>query len=184
MQLATERLVLREFEPGDWFEVRTYQNDPRYLRYYKWTDRSPEAVQAFIQMFLDQQIEEPRIKFQLAMTLKENGRLIGNCGIRMTVRGTHNGNIGYELSPDQWGNGYATEAARAIVDFGFNELRLHRISAECIAENTGSIKVLQKLGFTQEGRLRQNDYFKDRWWDTLLFGILKHEWRSNSAPNP
>ena len=81
--------------------------------------------------------------------------------------------IGYELAPDQWGRGYATEAARAIVAFGFTELRLHRISAWCIAENTASAHVLEKIGMWLEGRLRENEYFKDRWWDTLLYAMLE-----------
>ena len=127
-------------------------------------------------MFLTQQQEEPRIKFQLAVTLKSNRQLIGTCGIRLKSANAHEGDIGYELSPKQWGHGYATEAARSIVVFGFVQLKLHRISSWCMAENVGSAHVLQKLGMQPEGRLRQNEYFKGRWWDTLLFGILACEW--------
>jgi ribosomal-protein-alanine N-acetyltransferase len=178
MELITERLILREFEPSDWPDVLAYQSDPLYLRYYEWTDRTPEAVQAFVQMFLAQQQEQPRLKFQLAVVLKSSQQLIGNCGIRLKSVGAHEGDIGYELSPKHWGHGYATEAARAIVAFGFTQLKLHRIWASCIAENVGSIHVLQKLGMQPEGRLREHEYFKGRWWDTLLFGILEREWES------
>ena len=85
---------------------------------------------------------------------------------------------GYELSPLTWGQGYATEAARAIVRFGFRELRLHRIWAWCNAANAGSARVLAKLRMRQEGRLRDKEYFKGRWWDTLIFAILEDEWRA------
>ena len=179
MELTTERLRLREFEPGDWPAVLAYQSDPRYLRYYEWTDRTPEAVKAFVQMFLAQQQEQPRLKFQLAVVLKSSGQLIGNCGIRLKSPDTHEGDIGYELSPEHWGHGYATEAARAIVTFGFSQLKLHRIGARCIAENVGSAHVLQKLDMQLEGRLRENEYFKGRWWDTSLFGMLEREWKSH-----
>ena len=179
MELITERLLLREFKPSDWPDVLAYQRDPLYLRYYEWTDRTPEAVQAFMQMFLTQQQKEPRLKFQLAVVIKSSGQLIGNCGIRLKSAGAQVGDIGYELSPKHWGHGYATEAARAIVTFGFTQLKLHRIEARCIAENVGSAHVLQKLGMQPEGRLRENAYFKGRWWDTLLFGILDHEWESH-----
>ncbi len=176
MQLTTARLILREFVEDDWPAVLAYQRDPRYLPYYEWTDRTPGDVQRFVQMFLDQQEEHPRHKFQFAVVLKDKQRLIGNCGIRKASADAHEADIGYELAPDHWGRGYATEAARAIVAFGFTELHLHRISAWCIADNTGSVHVLEKAGLGLEGRLRENEYFKDRWWDTLLYAVLKDEW--------
>jgi [ribosomal protein S5]-alanine N-acetyltransferase len=176
MELHTDRLILREFVSADWLEVLVYQRDPRYLRYSDWTDRTPDGVQRFVQMFLDQQAEQPRRKFQLAVTLQAGGRLIGNCGIRQTAAGAREADIGYELSPAQWGHGYATEAARAIVQFGFAELKVHRIWAWCIADNTASARLLERLGLQREGRLREKEYFKGRWWDTLVYGILENEW--------
>ena len=177
MELITERLILREFRENDWPDILAYQADPLYLRFYEWTERTPEAVQEFVQMFLDQQQEQPRTKFQLAVTLESNHQLIGTCGIRMASAGTHEGDIGYELSPKHWSQGYATEAARAMVQFGFTELRLHRIWSWCIADNVRSARVLEKLGMRLEGRLRDKEYFKGRYWDTLLFAILDYEWR-------
>jgi [ribosomal protein S5]-alanine N-acetyltransferase len=178
MELTTERLVLREFKYDDWPDILAYQREPLYLRYYDWTDRTPEAVQAFVRMFLEQQQERPRIKFQLAVVLKSSQQLIGTCGVRMKSADAHEGDIGYELSPHHWGNGYATEAARAIVEFGFTGLKLHRISSWCLADNVASANVLQKVGMQPEGRLRENEYFKGRWWDTLLFGMLDYEWKA------
>jgi ribosomal-protein-alanine N-acetyltransferase len=176
MQLTTDRLILREFVENVWPAVLAYQRDPRYLRYTHWIDRSPQEVKQFVQMFISQQYAQPRTKFQFAVVLQDNQRLIGNCGIRLKSADAHEADIGYELAPDYWGRGYATEAARAIVAFGFTELQLHRISAWCIADNTGSAHVLEKIGLWLEGRLRENEYFKDRWWDTLLYAILKDDW--------
>jgi RimJ/RimL family protein N-acetyltransferase len=177
VQITTERLIIREFRDDDWPAVLAYQSDPLYLRYYEWTDRSPEAVREFVQMFLDHQQAQPRIKFQLAVTLKENNQLIGNCGIRMETAGATEADIGFELAPQHWSKGFATEAARAIVAFGFTELGVHRIWAHAVADNVGSAKVLEKVGMQREGRLREKEYYKGRWWDTLLFAILEHEWR-------
>ena len=176
MELHTPRLLLREFVTADWSAVLAYQRDARYLQYYEWTDRTPGDAQRFVQMFLDQQEEQPRRKFQLAVVLKAGGQLIGNCGIRQTAAGAREADIGYELSPEHWGFGYATEAARAIVQFGFAELRVHRIRAWCIADNVASARVLEKIGLKLEGRLREKEYFKGRWWDTLVYGMLEHEW--------
>ncbi len=129
-------------------------------------------------MFLEQRHEKPRSRYQLAVILKATGQLIGNCGIRMEAADAHVADIGYELDPGHWGHGYATEAARAILDFGFAELGVHRIWSWCIADNVSSARVLQRLGMQLEGRLRENEYFKGRWWDTLMFAILKQEWQS------
>jgi RimJ/RimL family protein N-acetyltransferase len=126
-------------------------------------------------MLIGYQAESPRRKFQLAVTL--DGTLIGNCGIRRKDGNESEADIGYELHPEHWGKGYATEAARAVVAFGFEELALHRVSAWCIADNTGSARVLEKAGLRLEGRLRENERFRGRWWDTLLYGMLRSEWR-------
>lgn len=168
-----------EFEEGDWTAVLAYQCDPLYLRYYEWTERTPEEVQEFIQMFLEQQQERPRTKFQLAVTLKATGQLIGNCGIRRKAADSHEADIGYEFAPEQWGHGYATEAAHTIVGFDFTQLKLHRISSWCVADNAGSAHALQKLEMQSEGRLRENEYYRSRYWDTLLFAILDYEWQAH-----
>jgi ribosomal-protein-alanine N-acetyltransferase len=178
VEIITGRLVLREFRESDWPDILAYQVDPLYLRYYEWTERTPQAVQEFVHMFLEQQQARPRIKFQLAVTLKPDLQLIGTCGIRLASADAHEGDIGYELAPMYWGQGYATEAARAIVQFGFSELRLHRIWSRCVADNVRSAHVLERLGMHLEGRLRENEFFKGRWWDTLLYAILDYEWRA------
>ena len=169
MVLQTPRLILREFAAGDWPAVLAYQSDPRYLRYYAWEGRTPEAVQAFVQMFLDHQRETPRLRYQLAVTLRETGELIGNCGIRLATSETHEAEIGYEPAPDHWGRGYATEAVAAILRFGFDELRVHRITAWLVAENVASARVVEKNGLRLEGRLRDKEVFKGRYWDVLLY---------------
>jgi len=184
MKLETERLILRDFVEDDWHEVLTYQSDPLYLRYYEWTERTPDAVQEFVGWFLDYQKQEPRIKFQLAITLKSNNQLIGNCGIRMETANAPQADIGYELDPKHWNHGYATEAAHAIVDFGFSSFNLHRVWSWCVADNLGSAHILEKLGMHLEGRLRENEYYKGRWWDTLMYAILADEWDAHKQSHP
>ena len=177
MILTTKRLILREFEEEDWRAVLAYQSHPLYLRYYPWTHRTEQDVRAFVRRFLAQREEEPRTKFQFAITLASRGQLIGNAGIRMKTPEAREADIGYELDPRYWGCGYATEAAGALLALGFRELKLHRIWAQCIAENTASARVLEKIGMRQEGHLRENEWVKDRWWDTSLYAILEHEVR-------
>ncbi len=175
MELITARLILREFVAGDWPAVLAYQRDPRYLRLYEWADRAEADVRRFVNMFIEQQKQQPRTRFQLAITLKGDGRLIGNAGIRQGSGGAHEGEIGYELAPDEWGRGYATEAARAVVRFGFEELGLRRVSAWCVADNVASARVLEKVGLTLEGRLRDKEQYKGRYWDVLMYGMVREE---------
>lgn len=181
MQITTARLVLREFTAEDWPAVLHYQRAPRYLQFYHWDERTPNAVQAFVDRFIDAQAEEPRRVFQLAITLRGDNRLIGNCGVRTATAGAREGELGYELDPDAWGRGYATEAATAMLRWGFAELGLHRVAAQCIAENVASARVLEKLGLQLEGRLRENVWMKGRWWDTLVYGVLDREWREREG---
>lgn len=177
MEITTDRLLLREFTADDWQNILVYQSDPEYLRYYTWTERTPEAVQRFINMFIEWRQAEPRIKFQFAITVKGDPTAIGIVGIRKDSHDSHEAAIGYELAREQWGKGYATEVARAMLDFGFTELKLHRIAADCVPENTGSAHVLEKIGMTLEGHLRDKEYYKGRYWDNLLYAILGEEWR-------
>ena len=179
MRLETERLVLREFIIDDWTAVLAYQSDPLYLRYYPWLDRTPGNVRSFINMFLDWQRERPRTKFQLAVILKENEQLIGTCGIRINNVELREANIGYELNSQFWGNGYATEAALAILRFGFEDLGMHRIIANTLAVNKSSARVLEKLGMRLEAQELEKEFFKGRWYDGLTYAILDREWLEN-----
>ncbi len=176
MLLETERLILREFVEEDWQAVLAYQSDPQYLRYYHWSDRSPGAVRAFVKMFLEFQRERPRTKFQLAVIYKEDEQLIGNCGIRINDPDLREANIGYELSSHYWGQGIATEAARALLRFGFEELQMHRIYATTLSANTGSAKVMAKLGMRLEAHELEKEYVKGRWFDSLTYAMLEREW--------
>ncbi|MGD8399251.1 MAG: GNAT family N-acetyltransferase, partial [Anaerolineae bacterium] len=138
--------MLREFTRDDWRAVLAYQSDPRYLRYYPWVERTEVDVRAFVDRQVALQSATPRIKFQLAITLVDGGALVGNCGVRLTEPDAVEGDLGYELAPCHWGRGYATEAAGAMVAFGFGMLGLHRVWGECVADNVASRRVMEKLG--------------------------------------
>jgi RimJ/RimL family protein N-acetyltransferase len=175
MEIKTARLTLREFVDDDWRAVLAYQSDPRYLRLYEWAQRTEEDVRAFVGMFIGWQFEIPRTRFQLAIILR--GALIGNCGVRVKNPDAREAEIGYELDPNFWGNGYATEAARAILDFGFREFDLRRINAWCLAENGASARVLERLGLHCEERFPAREWFKNRWWDSARYAIAREEWK-------
>ena len=181
VKIETERLILREFEIDDWQAVLAYQRDHRYQQFYSFSERTETEAQDFVQKFLSQQSESPRRKYQLAVTIAGTDEVIGTCGIRRKAENDKEADIGFELAPWHWGNGFATEAAQSIVQFGFDELELHKISSKCIAENIASARVLENVGLRREGKLRDDEFFKNRWWDTLLFGILEEEWNGSTV---
>lgn len=177
MLIQTERLLLREFADEDWRALYAYQNDVRFQEFYEWEHRTESDTRAFVKMCRDWQAQSPRLKYQLAIVLPATNRLIGNVGLRKRDVRAHQADLGYELDPREWGNGYAAEAGEAMLRFGFEQLHLHRVWARCIANNLNSVRVLEKLGLRQEGHLRESEYFKSRYWDTLIYGILEEEWR-------
>ncbi len=180
MIIETERLLLREFKKNDWHRVYEYQNHPLYLRYTPWKERGEDDARRFVQSFLDWQSERPRRKYQFAIILRSEDRLIGNCGIRSRPPQTHEADLGYELDHNYWGHGYATEAAQALLRLGFGTLQLHRIWAWCIAENMGSAHVLEKIGMRREGHMREQEWMQGRWWDTFVYAVLNYEWQKKN----
>jgi ribosomal-protein-alanine N-acetyltransferase len=183
VQFETERLILRDFAGDDWPAVLAYQSDPRYLRVYGLAGRSDEEVQEFVRQFLVQQGARPRYKYQLAVTLKDGGRLIGNCGLRKEAPNSQVANIGYELSPDYWGHGYASEAIGRLVAFGFERLGLRRVWARTTSDNRASVRVLEKLGLRLEGRMRSHERIAGKWVDRLIYGMLADEWFAARPPS-
>lgn len=182
MILRTPRLVLREFRDDDGPATHAYQQDPRYLRYYDRDGVTQRQSEAFVQACIAWQHEQPRAKVQLAVTLAATGELIGNVGLRREAAGDPLADLGYELAPAHWGRGYASEAARALIDWGFGaDPALRRIHAHCIADNAPSARVLLRAGLRQEVRLREHQWFKERFWDVLLFGLLRGEWMPPGA---
>jgi len=189
MELQTERLRLREFVPEDWRAVLAYMLKPGYDDFYEAQTRDEAYARDFVGWFVGWQQATPRRRYQMAVTLRSTGQLIGNCGLRIAAIEEHIDSVtpvreavlGYDLDPSHWGRGYATEAANAMLRFGFEALDLHRVWSYHVAENERSAAVLRRLGFTQEGRLRENDWQRGAWHDTVVHGLLRSEWLMNNV---
>ena len=177
MALETERLLLRPFVEDDWRAVHEYAADPEVCRYMAWGPNTEESTKEFIKSAIANQDERPRISFPFAVVLKATGELVGGCKIHISSRGDRESWIGYCLNRGYWGEGYGTEAAGALLEFGFGKLDLHRIFATCDPENVASARVLEKIGMTREGHLRQHKWQKGKWRDSFLYAILENEWR-------
>jgi len=116
-------------------------------------------------------------KIWLAITLRADARQIGGIGLRLSEQHQH-GELGYWLGVPYWGQGYATEASREMLRYGFEDLKLHRIFASHFKHNPASGRILQKLGMRYEGCQRQHLRKWDQFVDLELYGLLREEWQA------
>ncbi|MDE3000066.1 MAG: GNAT family N-acetyltransferase [Gemmatimonadota bacterium] len=180
MEKLTERLRLREFTRNDVGAVAEFRKDPRYLEFYYRPPYTREECVRFVEKCIAWSGENPRTRFHLAITDRAGEVLFGNCGVRKESIETLRGDVGYELSPAYWGNGYATEAVRAMLDFGFADLELHEIEARCVAANKRSVRLLHRLGFEATERMQPGqcrDEFTDRMLpERRVFLLSRDQW--------
>lgn len=145
MILATERVILTEMLPSDAAEVFALNADPEVVRY---TGDGPfasvEAARAFLASYRDYRAYGYG---RWAMRRRADGVMLGWCGLKYHPD-TAETDLGYRLHRRYWGQGYATEAGRACLDYGFGPLRLARIIAEVMQANLASIRVLEKCGLS------------------------------------
>lgn len=178
-----ERVILREFTKEDWLGVHRYASQEIVCRYQPWGPNSEEESKGFVEQVMKDASKEPRIRFVFAVITKEDGQMIGAGEINIRDATNRSGEIGYIIHPDYWGKGIATDVANQLLDYGFSALSLHRIYATCDPRNIGSSKVLEKVGMTLEGKIRENLLIKDGWRDSLLYSILEYEWRKHHDEN-
>ncbi|WP_249435634.1 GNAT family protein [Paenibacillus sp. Marseille-Q4541] len=173
--METERLIIREFEAGDWMDVHRYASDVRVTKYTLWGPNEEEDSKAFIQFCMEDQQKINRDEYSLAVENKYTGEFLG--GVNIIFMGS-NAEIGYCFHPDYWGKGYASEAASAMLKFGFEQPEVHRIYATCRPGNVGSSKVMKRIGMTQEGVLREHVFYNGEYHSSLLFSVLKQEYQT------
>ncbi len=177
MEILTERLRLRELTPQDIDTITVYQSDERYLEHYPWSTRSRAESQALVERFMQWARKDPRFKFQLGITDRVDGRLFGTCGLRCNSVGSKHGDIGYELSPEYWGQGFATEAVAAMLEFGFKEIELDEIEARCVVANQRSVRLLRRLAFREVELLPPGPGLQGYTWpERYVFLLTRNQW--------
>ena len=175
--VETKRLILRDFRMDDWKGVHAYAADPRAVEHLPWGPNSADMTIEFVRKAVEESGRPNRRVFDLAVIQREDERLVGAVALRTSGTENRDAGLGYVIHPGFWKRGYASEAASALVEFGFRRRGLHRIWAECGPSNAGSIRVLEKVGMIREGLLRQHRWMKGDWHDSLLYAILYPEWK-------
>lgn len=170
VHLVGDKVVLREFRLDDEDALLGVIGDDRVTVWLSHDSRNRDEVRAMLAGIVERAPQEPRTEYALAVALPESDRLIGLA--RLGLGGVQAAKLGYAIRADEWGKGYATDATRTLVKFGFEGLGLHRITAAIGPENLASIAVVGRLGFDYEGQLRDHVFTNGQWRDSNLYSRL------------
>lgn len=174
--ITTKRLIIRRFQETDWRDLYEYLSDEIVVHY------EPYGVYTIEEAKQEAKNRTDNESFY-AVCIRETGKLIGNLYFAKGEFDTWE--LGFVFHRNYWGNGYATESTKALMDTAFTLWNTRRIIAMCNPQNEHSFKLLERLGMRREGTLLQNIYFKTDsngepiWLDTYEYGILKTEWNKN-----
>jgi RimJ/RimL family protein N-acetyltransferase len=179
LPIETERLVLRKFKDQDVLDILAYSTDSDFwlARNLDWKP-TEEGIRAYWDMQRNVEPEADPDWLALVIQLKDLDKVIGNTGIGIIKIGEHKqGTIGWLLGSAYRGKGYATEAVKALLSFGFVEMRLHRISARTGQDNIRSWRLMERIGMRREAHFWKSHMVKGEWRDELVYALLAEEWR-------
>jgi RimJ/RimL family protein N-acetyltransferase len=179
--LESERVLLRRFTEADLPPFLAYLNDPLVARYQTWESYTEQQALAVIE---EQKNLDPGVRgkpFTFAVESKEGGSLIGHVALTMQDEWQQQAEIGFTFARASQGKGLALESTTRALDYIFDELRLHRVTAITDCENERSVALLNRLGMRREGHFIQNIWFKGKWGDEYLYAILREEWLRKRA---
>ncbi|MEV7468439.1 GNAT family protein [Streptomyces kronopolitis] len=183
--IRTARLDLRPVTHDDLAAIHAYQRLPEVCRYLYWGPFDEAGSRASVAAKAARTtLRESGDVLQLAVVVRASGVLAGDVTFVWKSLEHRQGGIGYVFHPDHAGHGYATEASRALLRLGFEELGLHRVQAELDGRNTASARVLERLGMRREGHLRENEFLDGEWADEVVYAMLAREWRARQQAAP
>lgn len=176
VELKTDRLVIRDFQVGDWRDVYEYASDPVFMRF----SSSGPLSEVEVQEAVLNQAREPsaanRMVFTLAIELTDRTKVVGTCSLFLQEHDSGEATIHCGVNRAFWGQGLATEALGELLRFAFVELGLHRVSTRHVVENNAPGRVLEKLGFTQTGLVRGSAMIQGIAHDEYAYAISRSEW--------
>lgn len=183
LSLQTERLTLRDFRESDWPDVVRRTTSPEVARYMTWDTRTwadRDTVQAWIR-------EQRTFDFSVMDRFREfavvkDGVNIGDVGLKRLGHTPTLAEIGWVFERAAQGQGYATEAASALIDWSFRNLCVRRVIAICDARNRASSRLMARLGMRREAHHKKSHLVKGVWIDELVYAVLEEEWLERPAP--
>jgi RimJ/RimL family protein N-acetyltransferase len=182
LPLTTERLLLRSFVEEDFDGLYDIQSRPEVTQYLRWDARTPEQTREM----LDRRVTQTIIagagdNLAIAVEHRESGALIADFNLDLIDAELRRAEIGFAMNPAHAGNGYATEAGRAVLRLAFEYYRFHRVIGVCNGRNTASMRLMERLGMRREGYFVQSEILKGKRVDVASYGILCQEWFGQHA---
>ena len=181
--LTSQRLILRDFHEADANAFFAMSSDDRVTEFYDCnTFSNVEQAKDLVAANIRRNAAQEGTGLRWVICLADSPECaIGSCGVHSINKNFHSIEIGYDLHPEFWGNGYAFEAVSKVLGFCFSShtpIHINRVSATTDLESHKSIALLRRLGFSEEGILRQYGFWKDRFNDVRLFSLLREEWEA------
>lgn len=171
-------MILRPLVESDLDDIFEYQSDPGTVRYIPWPVRNREQVrEAFLKYHALPDFSQDGDTALLGWELKENGKVIGQSNFTFESLKNQKGVIGYVVHPAMAGQGFASEATSALIDYVFRTFEVRRLTATIDPRNLKSVALIEGLGFRLEGTFVEDEFFKDEWVDTAIYAIRKSEYK-------
>lgn len=174
LPILTDRLILRRFAYDDSGDILGFVSHQSVYKVVTEIQATAAGVKKYIDMQNSYEPFEKNKCFDLAIERKEDHKVIGL--LTLICKEHMQGQIGWALGIGYRGKGYATEAAGALISYGFDVLELHRIYAETTDKNVASWRVMERLGMRKEACLKEAESRDGKWLDSLAYGILAQEW--------
>jgi len=178
------RVVLRQLRRADAEAVFAYRSLPEICRYQSWEPASVDELGQFIDSLSEIGLGAPGRWFQLAITKRDDGELIGDCGTHVLASDSSQAEVGITLAPHAQGQGLATEAVEALLGLLLGRLGLHRVIGSVDPRNAASLALMRRVGWRQEAHHVESFRFKGAWADDVIFAILDREWRARQPVDP
>jgi len=179
IEITTDRIKLRLIELLDIDSIHQLHALPETDEYNTLgIPKNIEETKSIIEPWIAENKLNDIKNYTFAIESKLEGKFMGLFGLKLGSKKYNRGEVWYKIHSDYWNKGYATESLKAVINFGFETLQLHRIEAGCAVNNLGSIKVLEKVGMIREGRGRQILPLKSGWSDNFTYSIIKTDKRA------
>lgn len=177
-ELVSERVRIRRFADADAAAFRAYRNDPEVARYQSWISYAEDEAAEFVAIMKTTPVGVVGLGVQLAIERHEDALLIGDCYLSIDRHERRQAEIGFTIARAWQGQGYGTEAITLLLDYVFDVLKLHRITATADTRNAASAALMERLGMRREAHFRKHLWFKGEWADDYVYAILQEEWRA------
>ena len=175
--LKSERLILRSFQDADIEPFAAYRSDPEIARYQSW--EPPVTLEQAARFVNEMKNARPGVQgewYQWAVERQATPGLVGDCAFQILPHDPRQAEIGFSFARAYQGQGFAAEAVSRLLDYLFDDLNLHRVTAVTDAENQGAARLLERLGLRREGTFVENVWFKGAWGSEFSYALLRREW--------